>query len=134
MILYGRQNLGEHYGLIFLLLQEGNNKPDKMNTVMMKNLLERWHLLRTEIEEAERQFGRIPGSVKLLAVSKTRDVADILALAQLGATDLGENYVQEAQAKIEQLSERPITWHYHRSDPVQQDPSDRRVFSLGTLR
>ena len=97
----------------------GNNKPDKMNTVMMKILLERWHLLRTEIEEAERQFGRIPGSVKLLAVSKTRDVADILSLAQLGVTDFGENYVQEAREKIEQLSGHSLCWHF--IGPIQSN-------------
>ena len=55
-----------------------------MQTYTMKNLYERWQRLRTEIEDAEQQFGREPGSVKLLAVSKTRDAADILALAQLG--------------------------------------------------
>ena len=85
----------------------------------MKNLLDRLQQLRVEIEQAERQFGRVPGSVKLLAVSKTRDVADIQALAQLGATDFGENYVQDAQAKIEQLGERPITWHF--IGPIQSN-------------
>ena len=60
----------------------------------MKNLLERLQRLRMEIEQAERQFGRDPGSVKLLAVSKTRESADILALAQHGTSDFGENYVQ----------------------------------------
>ena len=39
--------------------------------------------------EAERQFGREPGSVKLLAVSKTRNADDVLVLAQLGVSDFG---------------------------------------------
>ena len=85
----------------------------------MKNLLERLQRLRMEIEQAERQFGRDPGSVKLLAVSKTRDVADILALAQLGVSDFGENYVQEGRTKIEQLSEQPNTWHF--IGPIQSN-------------
>ena len=85
----------------------------------MQNLYERWQRLRTEIEDAEQQFGREPGSVKLLAVSKTRDAADVLALAQLGASDFGENYVQEAQAKIDQLSEHVLTWHF--IGPIQSN-------------
>ena len=85
----------------------------------MKNLLERLQRLRMEIEQAERQFGRDSGSVKLLAVSKTRDVADILALAQLGVSDFGENYVQEGRTKIEQLSEQPNTWHF--IGPIQSN-------------
>ena len=90
-----------------------------MQTDAMKNLHEQWWQLRTEIEEAERQFGRKPGSVKLLAVSKTRDVADILVLAQLGASDFGESYVQEARAKIEQLSGHPLVWHF--IGPIQSN-------------
>ena len=85
----------------------------------MKNLLERLQRLRMEIKQAERQFGRDPGSVKLLAVSKTRDVADILALAQLGVSDFGENYVQEGRTKIEQLSEQTNTWHF--IGPIQSN-------------
>ena len=69
--------------------------------------------------EAERQFGREPGSVKLLAVSKTRKPADILALAQHGISDFGESYVQEARAKIEQLSEDSLRWHF--VGPIQSN-------------
>ncbi len=85
----------------------------------MKKLRERLHRVRMEIEEAERQFGRAPGSVKLLAVSKTRKTGDILALAQLGASDFGENYVQEARVKIGQLSEYSLTWHF--IGPIQSN-------------
>jgi hypothetical protein len=31
---------------------------------------------------------------------------------EAGLTVLGENYVQEARAKMEQLSDLPITWHF----------------------
>ena len=75
--------------------------------------------MRREIAEAERQFGREPGSVKLLAVSKTRNADDILALAQLGVSDYGENYVQEAQAKIGRLNGQSLTWHF--IGPVQSN-------------
>ena len=74
----------------------------------MNNLNDRLQQVRLEIAEAERQFGREPGSVKLLAVSKTQKATDVLALAQLGVSDFGENYVQEARVKIEQLGEPPF--------------------------
>lgn len=85
----------------------------------MNNLYERLQQVRLEIAEAERQFGRDPGTVKLLAVSKTRAVDDILALAQLGLADFGENYVQEARAKIGQLSGHSLTWHF--IGPIQSN-------------
>ena len=85
----------------------------------MNNLHERLQQVRLEIAEAEQQFGREPGSVKLLAVSKTRAAGDVLALAQLGVSDFGENYVQEAGAKIEQLSGHSLTWHF--IGPIQSN-------------
>ncbi len=83
------------------------------------NLYERLLQVRAEIKEAEQRFGRPPGSVRLLAVSKTRTAADILALAQLGVADFGENQVQEAQAKIEQLRGHSLTWHF--IGPIQSN-------------
>ena len=85
----------------------------------MNSLHERLQQVRKEIEETERRFGRVPGSVKLVAVSKTRAAADIAALAQLGVSDFGENYVQEAQTKIEQLSGHTLTWHF--IGPIQSN-------------
>ena len=85
----------------------------------MNSLRERLQQVQREIALAERRFGREPGSVKLLAVSKTRDITDILALARLGVADFGENYVQEARAKIEQLSGHPLIWHF--IGPIQSN-------------
>ena len=78
----------------------------------MNDLYNRLQQVRLEIEEAERQFGRPPGSVKLLAVSKTRSADEALALAQLGVSDFGENYAQEARAKIEALHNQLLVWHF----------------------
>jgi len=86
---------------------------------MMSELHDRLQQVRREVAEAERQFGREPGSIKLLAVSKTRNAGDVLALAQLGVSDFGENYVQEARAKIGQLSGHSLTWHF--IGPVQSN-------------
>jgi PLP dependent protein len=49
--------------------------------------------------------------VALVAVSKTKPVADILALYELGQRDFGENYVQELVEKQAQLP-ADIRWHF----------------------
>jgi PLP dependent protein len=50
--------------------------------------------------------------VQLLAVSKTRTADEIRALAALGQTCFGENYLQEALEKMRQLRDLPIEWHF----------------------
>jgi pyridoxal phosphate enzyme (YggS family) len=49
--------------------------------------------------------------VRLVAVSKTKPVADILELYNLGQRDFGENYVQEMVDKASQLP-KDIRWHF----------------------
>lgn len=55
---------------------------------------------------------RDPQEIKLIAVSKTKPVADILAAYSAGQRAFGENYLQEAEAKILALAEYAIEWHY----------------------
>jgi pyridoxal phosphate enzyme (YggS family) len=73
----------------------------------------RENLLRVteRIEKAARRVERDPAEVKLVAVSKTVDAARIREAIEAGASILGENYVQEAQKKIEELG-RPVSWHF----------------------
>ncbi|MEO8741601.1 MAG: YggS family pyridoxal phosphate-dependent enzyme [Lysobacteraceae bacterium] len=47
----------------------------------------------------------------LLAVSKTRSAAEIRALAILGQSAFGENYVQEAIGKQSELTDLRLEWH-----------------------
>jgi len=67
------------------------------------SLAERIAAVRDRISESCRRAGRDPGSVRLVAVSKTRPAADIEAAAVLGITDFGENRIQEAAAKLPDL-------------------------------
>lgn len=68
--------------------------------------------VREQIDEAARRAGRQPEQVTLVAVSKTRSVNEIREVVAAGATDLGENYVQEMVAKHEALADLPdIRWH-----------------------
>ena len=55
--------------------------------------------------------GREPGSVQLLAVSKKKPAADVLALADAGQRDFGENFVQEGLEKIAETGRDDLTWH-----------------------
>ncbi len=48
---------------------------------------------------------------RLLAVSKTQPAAAVAALAAQGQRAFGENYVQEAVAKIEALRALGLEWH-----------------------
>lgn len=51
------------------------------------------------IRDAEARFGREPGSVQLIAVSKVQPEDRVRAVLAAGHRLFGENYVQEAQAK-----------------------------------
>ncbi len=73
----------------------------------------RENLLRVmeRIEEVARKVGRDPQEIKLVAVSKTVETDRIKEAIEAGITILGENYVQEAQKKIEEIGQ-PVLWHF----------------------
>ncbi|MGD0915375.1 MAG: YggS family pyridoxal phosphate-dependent enzyme [Thermodesulfobacteriota bacterium] len=73
----------------------------------------RENLLRVmeRIEKAARRVGRDPREIKLVAVSKTVESARIRDAIEAGVSILGENYVQEAQKKIEEIG-RSVAWHF----------------------
>ncbi len=64
------------------------------------------------IQGAVEKFQRQPGSVSLLAVSKSHAPTLISALIAAGQHDFGENYLQEALLKISALSQKRLVWHY----------------------
>jgi pyridoxal phosphate enzyme (YggS family) len=55
----------------------------------------------------------------LIAVSKTHPAEMVRAAAAAGQRDFGENYVQEALAKIDALSDLPLVWHF--IGPIQSN-------------
>lgn len=63
------------------------------------------------IEKAARKARRDPKEIKLVAVSKTVEAARIKEAIEAGVSILGENYVQEAQKKIEEIG-RSVSWHF----------------------
>ncbi len=72
--------------------------------------------VRERIAAAERRFDRPPGSVALVAVAKTKPAALIREAWEAGQRRFGENFVQEAVAKVDELSTLAgpggIEWHF----------------------
>jgi pyridoxal phosphate enzyme (YggS family) len=66
--------------------------------------------VRDRIAGACAAAGRPGGQVRLIAASKGVSVETLRSAVALGLTDIGENYMQEARKKIEELGEGP-TWH-----------------------
>ncbi len=66
--------------------------------------------VRERINAACLRAGRDPQAVLLIAVTKTLPVERIQEAIQEGLTHFGENYIQEAQRKIEVLKQG--TWHF----------------------
>ena len=78
------------------------------------DIAENLRRVRGRIEAACKRAGRDPGSVKLIAVSKTKPLSDVLTAMAAGICDFGENYVQELKQKTEALESAdgaPVRWH-----------------------
>ena len=68
--------------------------------------------VKSQISQFETQYQREPGSVQLLAVSKKKPVAAIESAIAAGQLAFGENYVDEGVAKIQQLDNPSLIWHF----------------------
>jgi pyridoxal phosphate enzyme (YggS family) len=74
----------------------------------LRQRLERVH---ERMAEAAVRANRRPDDVKLVAVSKTHPAEIIREAIVAGVTDLGENRVQEAEAKIPEVGRQAARWH-----------------------
>lgn len=75
--------------------------------------------IQTRIAEACQLHNRVVEAVSLLAVSKTKPANAIAEAYQCGQRDFGENYLQEALDKQQQLQELEICWHF--IGPIQSN-------------
>jgi hypothetical protein len=78
----------------------------------MSTIAERAALLRERIGVLEARYGRTPGSVTLVGISKTHPAQRVREACAAGVTQFGESYVQEALPKIEALADLTLTWHF----------------------
>jgi PLP dependent protein len=79
-------------------------------------LAARFANVKARVAAAAEKCGRNPEEVTLIAISKTHPASVIKELIELGATDLGENRVQEAETKIpevgrDEAGEARPRWH-----------------------
>ena len=80
-------------------------------------LLDRYHRVLERLDAACAAAGRPREEVSLVAVSKLHPACDVAAVAAAGQVDFGENYVQEALQKREELEAAPaasalhVRWH-----------------------
>jgi pyridoxal phosphate enzyme (YggS family) len=77
--------------------------------------------VRQRIAQACHDAGRAEQSVTLLAVSKTFDATHVRQAHAAGQCEFGENYVQEALAKIEALADLRARLHWHLIGPLQSN-------------
>ena len=71
------------------------------------------------IRAAEHVARRAEHSVQLLAVSKTKPAAAVREAYAAGIRDFGENYLQEALGKQQELTDLPLIWHF--IGPIQSN-------------
>lgn len=74
-------------------------------------LAERLTRVRGRIAAAAERSGRRSEDITLIAISKTHPSAVVSELIELGATDIGENRVQEAEEKITEVGRDKARWH-----------------------
>lgn len=79
------------------------------------------------VARAERDFGRAPGSVHLIAVSKTKPAEEIVPVLAAGQPVFGENYVQESKAKWPALREAWPNARVHMIGPLQSNKAREAV-------
>ena len=78
----------------------------------MTRITEQLGRLQRRIQAATALAGRESDAVEILAISKKHPVSAIREAQSAGLRQFGENYVQEAISKIEQLESAELAWHF----------------------
>lgn len=78
----------------------------------MDGLKERIASIKCRIETTAKNAGRNTHDVRLIAVSKKKSAGMVIKAIEAGQTIFGENYIQEAVSKIEEVSRPETSWHF----------------------
>lgn len=73
------------------------------------------HEVRASVSDVARRCGRSPEEITLIAVSKLHPVEALLAAMGAGQRHFGENYIQEAlgkQQELEKSGDHDLRWHF----------------------
>ena len=79
---------------------------------MTTNVRENTLRVLDQIRETALRIGRDPASIELIAVTKTVVADRIREAVNAGVRNIGENRLQEALPKREQLRDLDLTWHF----------------------
>ncbi len=93
----------------------------------MTDAATRLHIIRERIAAAARIARREPAGVELIAVSKTRSLAEIEALIAAGHRAFGESRVQEAEAKWPALLAEHDDLRLHCIGRLQSNKADAAI-------
>lgn len=85
----------------------------------MSSIAQELEKIRNRVTVLERRYGRPPGSVRILAVSKTKPPEAVREAAAHGQRDFGENHVQDALSKLDPLADMDLIWHF--IGPIQSN-------------
>ncbi|VAW50138.1 UPF0001 protein YggS [hydrothermal vent metagenome] len=75
-------------------------------------LAENLNKVQQKIVQCAESAGRNVDDICLIAVSKTRSLAEVKSLVSLKQQSFGENTIQDAMSKIPQLSDKLLEWHF----------------------
>jgi pyridoxal phosphate enzyme (YggS family) len=76
----------------------------------MIDIADNYARVRAHVSEVALRCGRRPEDITIVCAAKTKGPEAVRAALSAGATDIGENYVQEARDKIAHVPE-PARWH-----------------------
>ena len=94
---------------------------------MTQSSVDRLTVVCSSISQCEADFGRQPGSVTLIAVSKMFSDNAIMPVLAAGQRIFGENYVQETKAKWPSLREKYPDAHVHMIGPLQSNKAAEAI-------
>ena len=82
-----------------------------MNESIVSVIRVRHQQVLNQIAAAASRSGRVPGSVRLVVVTKSQPLEVVQAAITAGISLLGENYAEEAILKISALQNSAVKWH-----------------------
>jgi pyridoxal phosphate enzyme (YggS family) len=103
--------------LSLLILEHG------MPAYIMKTTASSLEAVQSRIAKAAQSADRQPNEITLLVASKTHPAERVREAWLAGQTIFGENYLQEALAKMPALADLPIEWHF--IGPIQSNKTKR---------
>lgn len=83
-----------------------------MSTGQDSSLAERLHTVRAGISDAIGESGRNPADITTIVVTKFQPASLVRELAELGIRDFGESRHQEARAKVAEVADPALVWHF----------------------